>query len=540
MQSVMHRLIACLLCCGGLWLVALPAFAQGNTFGFTRDGSRIVVNTGADLVFSIDTRNGDLVSMRMHGDEVQTTEPKGSQFASGLGTAQVDAATRGDSIVVSARSGDLIQYYIARKGRDAIYLATYAPTLPAVGELRFVTRLNVGKLPKADYGTDSNVGQVIEGKDVFLLPDGRTSSKFYSARPAQDDALHGVHGPGVAVYMLMGNRELSSGGPFFKDIATQKTVVTHELYNYMYSNHTQTEAYRGGLHGVYGLLFTDGGPPSDALMDLGFVDESLGLKGFLSDAARGAFTGHVAGLPAGMPAVVGLSNGKAQYWARVGNDHDFMLTGIIPGHYRTVLYQKELDVARGTVDVTAKATARVMLEAQPLPGQVIWQIGALDGTPGGFRNADRLPSEHPSDSRMAIWSSETYTVGASAPGDFPAAQWRDVNTPTRIAFVLTPNALHDYRLRLFITLSQAGARPTINVNRLWDAKVPPPPDHPDSRGITRGTYRGNNTLYETTVPGTALHAGTNVIEIGVASGKTRTGFLSPGFVFDSVQLVAPR
>ncbi|UZJ57765.1 polysaccharide lyase family protein [Pseudomonas sp. KU26590] len=537
-QSV-HRRVGRLFLCACLWLIGLPAFADENTFGFSRDGSRIVVKTGADLVFSIDTRNGDLVSMQFRGDELQTTERKGSQLASGLGTAQVDVETRGDSIVVSARSGDLIQYYIARKGRDAIYLATYAPTLPPAGELRFVTRLNVSRLPKADHGTDSNVGQVIEGKDVFLLPDGRTSSKFYSARPAKDDALHGVHGPGVAVYMLMGNRELSSGGPLFKDIATQKTAVTHELYSYMYSNHTQTEPYRGGLHGVYGLLFTDGGPPSDALMNLRFVDDSLGLKGFLSNAGRGAVTGHIAGVAAGMPAVVGLSNGSAQYWASVGDDQNFKLNGIIPGHYRTVLYQKELEVARGTVDVTANATARVVLEAQPLPGQVMWQIGAPDGTPVGFRNADLLASEHPSDSRMAPWSSGTYIVGASAPSDLPAAQWRDVNTPTRIEFVLGPNALHDYRLRLFVTLSQAGARPTISVNHVWDAPVPPPPDQPDSRGITRGTYRGNNTLYETTVPGTALHAGANVIEIGVASGKAGTGFLSPGFVFDSVQWVAP-
>ncbi|WP_286837231.1 rhamnogalacturonan lyase B N-terminal domain-containing protein [Pseudomonas sp. PGPPP1] len=182
--------------------------------------------------------------MRYHGNELQTTEPKASQIASGLGCPQLEVHTVGDVIVVIASTVDLIHYYMANKGRAAIYMATYAPTLLPVGELRFVARFYVNKLPKADRGTDSNVGTAIEGKDDFLLPEGRTSSKFYSAEPMINDPLHGVKGPGVAVYMLMGNRELSSGGPFFKDIATQNTPITNELYNFMFSNHTQTEPYQ--------------------------------------------------------------------------------------------------------------------------------------------------------------------------------------------------------------------------------------------------------------------------------------------------------
>ena len=64
--------------------------------------------------------------------------------------------TVGDVIVISARAGELIHYYLAKKGRAAIYMATYAPALLPVGELRFVARLNANKLPKADRGTDSN------------------------------------------------------------------------------------------------------------------------------------------------------------------------------------------------------------------------------------------------------------------------------------------------------------------------------------------------------------------------------------------------
>lgn len=213
------RILACALLFYGS--VNAPAMAA---FGVTRSGDRFIVDTGAQLVFSVNAGNGDIVSMRYRDNELQTTESKGTQLASGLGSASVEARTVGGAIVVSARAGDLTQYYIARTGRNAIYMATYAPALSKVGgeELRFVTRLNVAKLPNAQQEPDSNVGTPVESEDVFLLPDGRTSSKFYSARRMIDDKVHGVSGSGVAAFMLMGNRERSSGGPFFKDIATQK------------------------------------------------------------------------------------------------------------------------------------------------------------------------------------------------------------------------------------------------------------------------------------------------------------------------------
>jgi rhamnogalacturonan endolyase len=59
--------------------------------------------------------------------ELQSPEPKASQIASGLGKAKVEVKNLSDVIVISAQTRDLIHYYIAKKGRDAIYMATYAP-----------------------------------------------------------------------------------------------------------------------------------------------------------------------------------------------------------------------------------------------------------------------------------------------------------------------------------------------------------------------------------------------------------------------------
>ncbi|WP_045737238.1 rhamnogalacturonan lyase B N-terminal domain-containing protein [Xanthomonas sp. MUS 060] len=533
-RTVFSLILFC-LAVGG----ALPAVAQNGTFGLSHSGGRFIVDSGANLVFSVDDSNGDLVSMRYRGTELQSTEPKGSQMASGLGTATVVARTVGDTIVISAQAGDLTHYYMAHKGRNAIYMATYAPTLLPIGELRFVTRLNVDLLPNADREPDSNVGTAIEAKDVFLLPDGRTSSKFYSARRAIDDSIHGVSGTNVAVRMWMGNREYSSGGPFFKDIATQKTVVTHELYNYMFSNHTQTESYRGGLHGVYALLFTDGGPAPDAATDLSFVDARLKLKGFVDNTGRGAVSGQVSGVANGQPAVVGLSNDQAQYWASADSTGQFQIASVLPGHYRITLYQNELEVAQDTLEVDAGTTTQTALQAVPLQGQVQWQIGVPDGTPGGFRNASLLPTMHPSDQAMAPWGPLTYRVGTSALEDFPAVQWHGVNTPTRIEFVLGADQVRDYRLRMFVPLTQAGARPQVSVNSQWTGPVPARPNQPDSRGITRGTYRGNNTVYLVDIPATALQAGLNWLDIDTVSGSPDNGFLGPAVVFDSVQLIVP-
>lgn len=367
----MHRIpLRTLACALVLYAgVVAPAFVA---FGITRSGDRIVVDTGAELLFSVNASNGDLVSIRYRGNELQTTESKGSHIASGLGTASVEARVVGGAIVITAKAGDLTQYYIARKGRNAIYMATSAPSLLPVGELRFIARLNVAKLPNALQEPDSSVGTAIEGEDVFLLPDGRTSSKFYSARRTFEDPLHGVSGNGVAVFMLMGNRERSAGGPFFKDIATQKTRVTHELYNYMYSDHTQTEAFRGGLHGVYGLLFTDGGAPSSAQTSTDFIDASLGVNGYLAADGRGTLAGRVSGVLAGQPAVVGLRNAQAQYWATATGSGDYQINGVRPGRYRMTLYQHELEVAQRDVEVFAGATAQAALQAVSLPGAVKW------------------------------------------------------------------------------------------------------------------------------------------------------------------------
>ncbi|KDN34686.1 hypothetical protein RSAG8_12235, partial [Rhizoctonia solani AG-8 WAC10335] len=135
-------------------------------------------------------------------------------------------------------------------------------------------------------------------------------------------------------------------------------------------------SYRTGFFGPYALVFTSGPAPPSSL-DLSFF-EDLGLTG-----------AHTA-----------------------------------------TLYEKELEVATGSVTVSTSKTSTLSLTSTESLPTLIWQIG--DGTPSGFLNADKIETVHPSDSRMSSWAPVTCTIGSSSASSLPTAQFIDVNNPTTI------------------------------------------------------------------------------------------------------------
>ena len=90
-------------------------------------------------------------------------------------------------------------------------------------------------------------------------------------------------------------------------------------------------------------------------------------------------------------------------------------------------------------------------------------------------------------------------------------------------------------MRIGITAAIAGGRPAITVNS-FNSPNPSPSSQPSSRSLTIGTYRGNNALYTFSVPASAFVAGANTLAIRVISGSSGTGFLSPGYSYDAVEL----
>ncbi|KAF8895440.1 polysaccharide lyase family 4 protein [Infundibulicybe gibba] len=500
-------------------------------FGVTKSGSNLLVDSGAGLVTTINTANGDITSLNFNGKQLQDSS-KFTQLSSGLGSATVTSSVANNIAVVTIKTSTITHYYIVRSGTNTLYIGTFASAEPTVGELRFIARLSKSALPNGIPAAEVNGGTAIEGSDVFLL-NGQTRSKFYSSVRFIQDQVHGVTGSGVGVFMIIPGvgYETSSGGPFFRDINNQGSAQ-QELYWYMNSGHEQTETYRTGFFGPYAMAVTTGSAPS-ASLDTSFMD-SLGLQGYVGASGRGTVSGSYSGTLSGAAVTIGFKNSAAQYWV-AGSGGSFTRTSMKPGTYTATLFQGELEAGTGSVTVSAGKTSSLTLTTSLSKPSVIWSIGTVDGTPAGFLNADKIQTIHPSDTRMSNWGPITFTVGSSSASSFPMAQFKAVNNPTTIKWTASSSQIGARTLRIRTTEAFAGGRPQITVNSFTSA-APAAPPTVDSRGVTRGTWRGLNQIYDFAIPSGTLIAGSNTIAINVISGSSGDVFLSPNFVYDSVEL----
>ncbi len=296
---------------------------------------------------------------------------------------------------------------------------------------------------------------------------------------------------------------------------TNPTGSYSGLYFYMNSNHAQTEAYRIGLHGPYSLFFSRSGIPS-AKTDLSFMGD-MGLQGWVAASGRGTVKGKGSGVDGSKYKIVlHWYNVHAQYWVYADSSGNFVSPAMRPGTYTQVLYQGELKVATSSVDVTAGGSVTANIASTwTTPGVTLFQIGDWDGAPTGFRNADKQLRMHPSDSRMSSWGPLTYTVGSSAVGDFPMAVFKGVNDPVTIKFTLTAaQASGAATLRIGTTLAFASGRPLVVINGKT-AATPAAPTAIDSRGVTRGAYRGRGEIYNFAIASGGLVTGSNTVSIAL-------------------------
>lgn len=524
------------LAVGAAVTVAGAPAARAAGFGFTISGGFVTVDTGAGLVFRVRQSNGDMTSLQLGGRELQS-QSRPAHVESGLGTATVTATQNGNVIVVAEStntfygSGSLTHYFVARSGENTIYMATFVDAAGA-GELRWIQPLDRNVLTSIGVASDVRGGTPIESTDIDLV-NGQTRSKYYGNSRAVDLSVRGVTGSGVGVFMAFGNRESSSGGPFFRDIEQQGTDTTVEVYNYLWSGHNDTEPQRTGvLYGPYALIVTSGSAPG--VPDMSFMS-SLGLRGTVPASGRGFVVGKATGVASGQPALVGFANSQAQYWTRPGSDGNFSSPAMKAGSYTQTLYQNELPVATRSVTVTAggTTTGQNITSTWSTPA-AIFRVGDWDGAPTGFKNSPNLTVMHPSDTRQRSWGPTSFTAGGAS-GDFPAYQWKGANNPTTVRFTLGAGQVANHTVRIGLTAAYAGGRPQLTINN-WTSAAPAPSSQPSSRSLTIGTYRGNNALYTYNAPASAFVAGTNTMTINVISGSSGTGFLSPGMSYDAVEL----
>ncbi|KAF2834641.1 polysaccharide lyase family 4 protein [Patellaria atrata CBS 101060] len=524
----------------------LCAFAFSSTvlaaFGVTSTSSSFVVDAGSEnpLVITVSKSNCDITSIKYRGEEFQYSN-QGSHIGSGLGSASVSSSIVSLNIAkITCTTSTLTHYYVVRSGEATVYMATYITTEPSVGELRYIARLQSSKLPlEYPFGavsTTRDSSSTVEGSDVFVV-NGQTRSKFYSSERFIDDNTHCVYRDNDAINVCMlippQSYESSSGGPFFRDINTNNGGDMTALYFYMNSGHVQTESYRMGLHGPYAMSFSRSGRPNGKTLDTSFFS-SLGISGYVANSARGTVKGTASGVGSGLQGVVHWYNSNAQYWAYTSGN-SFTSPFMKPGQYTQVLYQGEYKIASKSVSVSAGTTVTSDISASNESRNTILQIGEWDGQPKSFRNADKQLRMHPSDSHMSSWGPLTYTVGSGSLNDVPMALFKNVNSPFTIKFSLTASQTGAATLRVGTTLSFAGARPSVTINS-YNPSNPGAPTKIDSRGVTRGAYRGFGETYDFSIPSGTLVNGQNTITINALSGSSGDRFLSPNFVLDAIEL----
>jgi rhamnogalacturonan endolyase len=515
----------------------LLATTAVSAFGVTSSGGYLTVSTGAGLVFKVREAGGDITSIVYNGGPELQGQTKYSHIASGIG-ATVAYSVSGTVAKITLTTSTLTHYFLVRSGENNIYMGTYVTAEPSVGELRWITRLNGSVLTgvPAESRLIGNTG-AIESADVFGMSDGTTRSKYYGNQRAIDYTVRGVTGSNVGVYMVYGNRESSSGGPFFRDIQNQSGTDT-EVYNYMNSGHNQTEANRMGFHGPYALMFTTGAAPG--VPDMSWMG-NYSLNGWVASTGRGRVIGNgLAGRDTNYVYTVGFSNSTAQYWttANAASNGSFGSYNMKPGTYTMKVYKGELSVYEEQVTVTAGAATSLntrTINNDPGAATAVWRIGGWDGTPLELKSGQTFAVRHPSDSRNPSWGPVTYAVG-SATNAFPAAQWKDVNSPTKVTFNLSSAQVANHTVRIGITAAISGGRPQIQINN-WTSTAPAASSQPSSRSITIGSYRGNNALYTYAVPASAFIAGTNTMTINVISGSSGTTYLSPAVSYDALDML---
>jgi rhamnogalacturonan endolyase len=529
---------------------ALTPTAAAASFGYTDDGSNYVVDTGANLVFKVSKTNGDLTSLVYRGTEYQGYGGKNSHVESGLGTSTVTIAQSGSTILVSVAYGTLKHYYAARSGENNVYLWTNKADT-SVSATRYIVRVKAGLFLNDEPDSYTYAPTTIESADVFAKSDGQTRSKHYSKLRVIDYDYIGWTTGSVGLWIVRSNHEKASGGPFYRSLLRHQSADGGGLYEILYYGENQTESERFGLQGPYVIAFTDGGAPSSSLyagnLTTSWAD-SLGISGYTAASGRGRVAGvGISGRDTAYAYTVGLANSAAQYWGSArASDGYFSVAGVLPGSYTLTVFKGELAVYTTSVTVTAGGTTTLNSIAipssnDPSTASAIWRIGAWDGTPSGFKNADLMTYAHPSDVRAASWTGNVVVGSGTETSAFPCYLWKDVNSGIIVYFKLTAaQAAAAHTLRIGVTTAYANGRPQIVVNDTWTSAVPSPPAQPSTRSLTVGSYRGNNYTFTYSVPASAWLTDTsayNTLKIYVASGSGSTSFLSAGTSIDAVDLL---
>lgn len=561
-------------------------------WGYTDDGKMYTIDTNANLVVKVSKTNGDMTSIKYRGVEYNGQDGKNSHVESGLGasTVAIKQYSNPNAIKVNVNFGTLKHTLVFRYDNPNVYIfMNKADTSVTVS--RYILRIPPNIFTN-DVNTDTDWipegAATVESGDVNGVR-GHTYSKHYSGYKygrTMDYDYVGYTNKDVGMYMIRSNHEKASGGPFFRSLVRRGGAGGPDLYDiYHYNMGTlfvfcvrssanrnltgHTDVMRFGLQGPSVLHFTDNGAAPNANLfarkaDNGWFD-GLEIDGWVPSSKRGAVAGvGLANMKSGFQYVIALNSDQAQYWTTASSNSGWKISGVLPGAYTLTVYKgvststsfcmpnvcllsiQELEVHTDSIAISAGTTRtkNTITCADPQDTTSIWRIGDWDGTPKGFLNFEDTPMKptymHPSDNRLAKWDTGNFIVGTTKASGFPGYIWRNINNDHLVYFRLSDAQLKEgAKIRIGVTEGLAGGRPTVGVNK-WHATPPAGKLQGDTRSLTVGTYRGNNYIYEYSVPASAWVQSSReyqVLKISVISGKTATGYLSPGLSVDAIDMV---
>ncbi|MBQ7420307.1 MAG: hypothetical protein IJV17_06165 [Prevotella sp.] len=440
------------------------------------------------------------------------------------------------------------------------------------------TLFNYAYVNEQAQGTLPTPSEIAGGTKVtdatYQLSDASIYTKYDYAAFQKDDAVHGLMGDQVGVWMITPTTEWLNGGVMRQDLTVHATETTPILLRHFHGNHFGGAGvtYASGQKKLYGphLIYVNQSTSSDVATahsqmvadakERAATEQSTWPNySWLRDTEckkRGTVTGKIT-MSAEDAAYFGttkmqvvlaqpgskpmLQGDGYQFWAETDTEGNFNVNNVRAGDYSLYAYalngsatgyfiQDGVSVSDG--NTTALGTMTWTPDADRYD-EVLWQIGEADHLAAGYKMSGQRRA-------YGQWNSVptnlTYTVGTSTPAnDWYYAQCH--NGTWTIKYNLTE--LPTYPLRLTIaTAGAANAKITVRSNETSSSSGIGVfrPNH-DGSVSRSATLAGRDSLIVFDIPVSRLQVGENNLYLNVwGLGTDELGNDLGGVLYDIIKL----
>lgn len=527
------------------------------------------------------TSDGNINSVRYDEQEMIQPGKRGNVYLSFVADSVKNGRLDADTAIIVRQSDEIVEIvyqgkpqrgwqwqvgYIVRQGICGYY--TYATVKASdsndgLHEARIVHRLNPAIFNYA-WVSDDNQGPqpstaalktpLAKIQDAtFLLADSTIYTKYDYCNYIKDDALHGMMGDEVGVWLITPSFEWVNGGVGKQELTVHGDNRSPLILQMFQSQHfgAGTTYFKKDQQKIYGpaLVYFNKGTREAMIADAK-KQTSQELTSYpyqwmqhdLFPLKRGSVKGRIAvdkSFRSSRFQVVLAQPGSSftqqgndyQFWAETDAQGHFTIENVRPGAYALYAYALDGEATGvfekdGIIVKAGKNDVGTLTWDIQKYGKTIWQIGEADHRAAGFCLSDHrrqygVFNEVPADL--------TYTIGKSQPEkDWYYAQTK--NGKWDIVF----NCEETYLEPLRLTIATAGAanrtraRVFVNGKRIGEVKTE------NDSGIYRSAQQsGQPGLFTFDIKPELLQKGNNTITLNVYNIK-HVG----GIMYDCIKLAA--